>query len=109
MARMRKTAEFESISRFKYNQQRMYNAPSRLTGRECSTILKSVNFTPQIFDSPFLSARALTEPRYANEESRRRRRKRMRRRREKTRKKEREEKRKGRKENERRKKLIVPV
>lgn len=73
MARMRKTTEFESISRFKYNQQRMYNAPSRLTGRECSTILKSVNFT--IFDSPFLSARALTEPRYANEESRRRRRK----------------------------------
>lgn len=80
MARMRKTAEFESISRFKYNQQRMYNAPSRLTGRECSTILKSVNFTPQIFDSPFLSARALTEPRYANEESRRRRKRRWRRR-----------------------------
>lgn len=60
-------AEFESISRFEYNQQRMYNAPSRLTGRKRSTILKSVNFTPQIFDSLLFPARVPMETRYANE------------------------------------------
>lgn len=60
-------AEFESISRFEYNQQRMYNAPSRLTGRKRSTILKSVNFTPQIFDSLLFPVRVPMETRYANE------------------------------------------